>query len=298
MLDARLDAAALGDVFQRRGPAAVRRALVDQPDHASVGHRDHGVLGLVALRIEEFLRNRSRRRRRRSRSACDAGSDRADGSRASPRRATPRTCRCSAGCRAPAGRCASNSSRPWVMLSTAVSRCWLFSDSSACAARCWRCSWRTIRKMMTTTTTTASTAAKNCSRVCARQSASAVSVLVAAMITIGKWSSVRAAPIRSSSRHLADEASGHVAAGIHRAAERRIGRDVLADELGILRIARDHRAVVMDHRDRGVGIERKRGRRNPRNGSARRRGWQSRSACRRGRRSCGRTPSSTFPSPC
>ena len=54
---------------------------------------------------------------------------------------------------------ASNSSRPWVMLLMAVSRCWVFSDSLRCAAACWRRSWRTIRKTMAMTTTTASAAA-------------------------------------------------------------------------------------------------------------------------------------------
>ena len=54
MLDPGLDAPAFGDVFQRRGPAAVRRALVDQPDRAPVGRRGHGVLNALPVWIEEF----------------------------------------------------------------------------------------------------------------------------------------------------------------------------------------------------------------------------------------------------
>ena len=53
MLDLGLDAAVFGDVFQRRGPAAVGRALVDQPDRASIGRRNHGIID-AALGIEEL----------------------------------------------------------------------------------------------------------------------------------------------------------------------------------------------------------------------------------------------------
>ncbi len=53
MFDLGRDAPPLGDVFQRGGPAAVRRALVDQPDHAAVGGRDDGVVDRVVLRVEK-----------------------------------------------------------------------------------------------------------------------------------------------------------------------------------------------------------------------------------------------------
>ena len=53
MLDPGLDAPPFGDVFQRRGPAAVRRALEDQPDRAPVGRRGHGVLHQAAVGIEK-----------------------------------------------------------------------------------------------------------------------------------------------------------------------------------------------------------------------------------------------------
>ena len=53
MLDPGLVAPPFGDVFQRRGPAAVRRALEDQPDRAPVRRRGHGVLNQAAVGIEK-----------------------------------------------------------------------------------------------------------------------------------------------------------------------------------------------------------------------------------------------------
>ena len=47
MFDPGLDAPRFGHVFQRRGPAAVRRALVDQPDRAPVRRRRLGVPNAV-----------------------------------------------------------------------------------------------------------------------------------------------------------------------------------------------------------------------------------------------------------
>ena len=64
MLDLGRDAPPLGDVFQRGGPAAVRRALVDQPDHAAVGGRHHGVVDRRRPSGREISRNRRRRHRR------------------------------------------------------------------------------------------------------------------------------------------------------------------------------------------------------------------------------------------
>ena len=55
MLDPRFDAASLGDVFQRGGPATVGRALVDEMDQAAIRDRDHRVVRLVSLGVEEFL---------------------------------------------------------------------------------------------------------------------------------------------------------------------------------------------------------------------------------------------------
>ena len=80
MLDPGLDAPPLGHVLQRGGPAAIRRALVDQPDRASVRRRRLGVADAVVLRDREISRNRRRRRRRTCPAPGDAGSDRADGS--------------------------------------------------------------------------------------------------------------------------------------------------------------------------------------------------------------------------
>ena len=53
MLDPGLVAPPFGDVFQCRGPAAVRRPLVDQPDRAPVRRRGHGILNQAAARIEK-----------------------------------------------------------------------------------------------------------------------------------------------------------------------------------------------------------------------------------------------------
>ncbi len=53
MFDPGLIALHFGDVFQRRGPAAVRRAFVNQPDRAPVRRRGHGVLNQTALGIEK-----------------------------------------------------------------------------------------------------------------------------------------------------------------------------------------------------------------------------------------------------
>ena len=94
-----------------------------------------------------------------------------------------------------------------------------------------------------TTITASAAAAKNCSRVCERQSASAVAVRVAAMITIGKWLSVRVAPIRSSSVTLLTNKPPDRLPPPSSALERD-WRNVLADQLWIMRIACDHRAIV------------------------------------------------------
>ena len=53
MFDPGLETPPLRHVFQRGGPAATRRSLVDQPDHAPVGSRNDGVLDPVPLRIEK-----------------------------------------------------------------------------------------------------------------------------------------------------------------------------------------------------------------------------------------------------
>src|SRR5262249_43555289 len=53
MFDSGLNAARLGYVFQRGGPAAVRRTLVDQPNGSSVGRRRHRILNAVVLGIHE-----------------------------------------------------------------------------------------------------------------------------------------------------------------------------------------------------------------------------------------------------
>ena len=54
MLDLGRHAPVLGDILQRGGPAAVGRTLVDQPEHASVRCRNHGIMHLVIRPIEEF----------------------------------------------------------------------------------------------------------------------------------------------------------------------------------------------------------------------------------------------------
>jgi hypothetical protein len=56
-----------------------------------------------------------------------------------------------------------------------------------------------------------------------------------------------------------DEASGDIAAQLQRAPESPEVGYVAADHLGIVRIARDHGAIAVDHRDRGVVVERERG---------------------------------------
>ena len=53
-LDPRFHAATFGHVLERGGPAAIRRALVDQADAPPVGRRNHGVANLVIFRIEEI----------------------------------------------------------------------------------------------------------------------------------------------------------------------------------------------------------------------------------------------------
>ena len=53
MFDPGLVAPPFRDVFQCRGPAAVRRPLVDQPDRAPVRCRGHGILNQAALGIEK-----------------------------------------------------------------------------------------------------------------------------------------------------------------------------------------------------------------------------------------------------
>ena len=63
----------------------------------------------------------------------------------------------------------------------------------------------------------------------------------------------RADPVVS--RRSADKTSGQIATGRHRALERRVARDILADQFCILRIAGDDSPVVMNHRDRGVAAE-------------------------------------------
>ena len=111
---------------------------------------------------------------------------------------------------------------------------------------------------MPMTMTIASAAAQNCSRVCARQSASTVDVLVVATTTIGKCVSDLTAPTLSSDSlalvkrpdMLPSIASARWNAGVP-ATLRPIS-------LSSLRIAGDDGAVAMNHRDRGVAVQRQR----------------------------------------
>ena len=152
------------------------------------------------------------------------------------------------------------------MLLMAVSRCWLFSESSRCAAPCWRCSWRTIREMVTMTTTTASAAAKTAAWS-APASRRARSTVVGGRRGSRSGNASASGPRRHSPRHprwltnRPDVLPPSLSACWNPGWLRYSCRQAV-----ILRIAGDDGAVAMDHRDRGVVVQRERTRRNPRNG--------------------------------
>ena len=179
---------------------------------------------------------------------------------------------------------ASNSSSPWVMLLMAESRCWLFSRKQPLRGRVLTLqlandqdrSWRSRRSPREVPRKTAAWPAP------ANRPAPTI-----------RWSWRQSGSENSSAtgssrpfpraRPSVLEAPGGIAVHRQRLLERRRFGDVLADQTVVMRIAGDDGAVAVNHRDRGVAVQRQGSDEILEMRRVRRPGSQSRSARRGGR---------------